>query len=140
MKKNALFAVVWAILILVAMCTSDARAFLYDQMIQYKWNGAPDFSELLMLSDVAFYDGFYLIQKAGHMVSFAILYIFTLKWLGDFKKAFLICVAFALFSEILQLYFQRNGRLFDVGIDTLGIFLASRFYNGFYKHKRAATD
>lgn len=140
MKKNALFAVVWAILILAAMCTSNARAFLFNQVIHYNWNWTPDFSELFIVSDVAFYDGFYLVQKAGHMISFAILYIFTSKWLRDLKKAFIICVAFALFSEILQLYFQRNGRLFDVGIDTLGIFLAFRLFNGFYKHKKAATN
>lgn len=117
-------AVLWAAVILVVMCTSDAEAFLYDQILHYELNLSPNFFDLLRYSDVALTDTFYLIQKSGHMLSFGILYILVFNWLNTHAKALWICALFAISSEIIQLFFQRTGRLFDVGIDLIGIFLA----------------
>ena len=41
--------------------------------------------------------------------------------------ALLVTSTFVVFTEILQLYFNRNGRFVDVGIDFLGIMFAYFF-------------
>ena len=46
--------------------------------------------------------------------------------MGDTFKAFVLCGLFALFTEVLQLFFERSGRLSDVLIDIGGVYLAYR--------------
>ncbi|WP_075617194.1 VanZ family protein [Paenisporosarcina indica] len=126
-----LFTFLWAVFIFVATCTSDAHAFLYDQEIQFTFEFAPNFMDLLITSDVHLMNEFYLIQKTGHVFTFGILYILHLLWVRNFGKAFALTGIFAAFSEVLQLYFNRNGRLFDVGVDFVGIFVAYLFCKSF---------
>ncbi|WP_245894444.1 VanZ family protein [Planomicrobium soli] len=106
------------------MCTVDAYAFLVYRVIEFEFDPQPSFSELIIFSDIDFLDSFYFIQKTGHFISFGLLYVFVLNWLNNWKQALIICAVFAVSSEVLQLYFQRNGRLFDAFIDLCGIFLA----------------
>lgn len=37
----------------------------------------------------------------------------------------LVSIAFALLTELLQLYFGRDGRLYDVAIDSAGVLLGA---------------
>lgn len=106
------------------MCTSNAQAFLYQGFISYALILNPDLSDFFRLSDIGFTDTFYLLQKTGHLLSFGMLYFFVFNWLQKSYKSGWICAVFALSSEIIQLFFQRNGRLFDVGVDLIGIFIA----------------
>lgn len=124
MRFPLFLVVLWALVILAVMSTSDAYAFLVDQVVEYQINLQPNFLELLKFSDVAFNDAFYLAQKTGHLLSFGILYILTFIWLKQTFYSWFLCTSFAFFSEVFQLFFDRNGRLFDVGIDLIGIFLA----------------
>ncbi|WKA53876.1 VanZ family protein [Planococcus shixiaomingii] len=140
MYRKFIYVIMWATVVLAVMCTSDAQAFLFNQELHYTFNWTPRFSEMLMLSDVGLTDSFYLIQKAGHIISFGILYMLVFNWLKKPNKAFVLCVAFALFSEVLQLFFQRNGRLFDIGVDLIGIFLAYTICVSIQKHKKAAME
>lgn len=116
--------VFWIVIILVAGCTSDAHAFLYEQAISFHLNGAPNFRDLLITHDIHLHKEFYIIQKIGHIAAFGLLFIFILATIKTFRLAFILCSLFAFFTEILQLYFQRNGRLFDVGVDIIGILIA----------------
>lgn len=122
--KFLIAALLWAAGILVVMCTSSAEAFMYEQTLNYKLNFNPDFFDFFRTSDIALTESFYLLQKAGHILSFGVLYILVFNWLHNHYKSFGICVLFALCSEVLQLFFERNGRLFDVSVDLIGIFLA----------------
>ncbi|WP_156484828.1 VanZ family protein [Bhargavaea cecembensis] len=106
------------------MCTSDPRAFLYEGKLSYHIEFAPNFYNLLIMSDIDLNSSFYLLQKIGHFLSFGFLYYLLVAWMKRPHKAFVLCVLFALFTEILQLFFHRSGRLFDVGIDLLGIITA----------------
>lgn len=124
MARKLLFVLIWSLTILVATCTNDAAAFLFDQEINFSFDLTPDFSELLRFDDIDFSDSFYAIQKTGHFLSFALLYVLVLNWLKKRETALRATAAFALFTEILQLFFERDGRLFDAGIDVLGILLA----------------
>lgn len=140
LRFKLLFVVLWAIGILVVICTSDAEAFVYDQTLNYVLDFTPDFSELLITSDVGLTDAFYLLQKAGHVLLFGILYLLVFNWLDNRKNAFFICSLFALSSEVIQLFFQRDGRLLDVGFDLMGIFLAYGLCNSLKKLKDADAN
>lgn len=124
MRERLLFVLIWSLIVLVATCTNDAAAFLYDQKIGFSFDLTPDFTEFLRFDDIDFSDSFYAIQKTGHFLSFALLYVLVLNWLKKREAALMATAAFALFTEVLQLFFERDGRLFDAGIDVLGILLA----------------
>ena len=119
-----LLTFVCAAFILVATCTSNAHDFLYLHIINFTFDSTPSFSDLFIMSDIHLTSEFYLIQKIGHMTAFGLLYFFLFNWIKKAGTAFFFCGLFALCTEVLQLYFRRNGRLFDVGIDLVGIFLA----------------
>lgn len=140
MRLKFFSAFLWAIGILLVMNTSNAEAFLYDQVLRYELNLNPDFFELFRYSDVTLTDAFYLIQKSGHIFSFGILYVLVFNWLNTHFKALWICIVFAISSEIIQLFFQRNGRLFDVGVDLIGIFLAYKLTGKISANKAKANQ
>jgi VanZ family protein len=76
-----------------------------------------------MVKDIDFHNKLYMIQKIGHFSGFLVLtLIFT--DLGRQKKGILGAIGFAVLTEILQLYFNRDGRIFDMFIDSLGILSA----------------
>lgn len=124
MHFKIFLVIFWAAGILVVMTTSNAEAFLYNQILHYELDLSPNFIDLFRLNDVALTDNFYLIQKLGHLFSFGILYMLLYNWLHTHSKALWYCIAFAISSEIIQLFFERNGRIFDMGVDFIGILLA----------------
>lgn len=134
-SKFLLAALLWAAGILIVMCTSSAQAFMYEQVLNYEFNFTPDPSDLFITSDVDLTDAFYLLQKAGHILSFGILYMLVFNWLRNHYKAFVLCILFAFCSEVLQLFFERNGRLFDVGVDLIGILVAVAIIRQFQANK-----
>ena len=106
MRFPLFLVILWASVILAVMSTSDAYAFLVDQVVEYQINLQPNFLELLKFSDVAFNDAFYLAQKTGHLLSFGILYILTFIWLKQTFYSWFLCTSFAFFSEVFQLFFD----------------------------------
>lgn len=124
MNFKMALAVLWAALIVVATCNNDAEAFLFDQEVRFSMTATPEFVDLLVLDDIDFTDDFYFLQKTGHFLSFALLFVLLYTALRSRKTAFFICLVFAFLTEVLQLYFERDGRLFDVFIDVLGALLA----------------
>ncbi|TWT03726.1 VanZ family protein [Planomicrobium sp. CPCC 101079] len=135
-----LLVIFWVASILIATCTTNARAFLFDQSINYDFEPRPAVSELLIVNDIDFYDDFYLLQKVGHFASFGILYLLVLNWLRKSQLAFMICAIFGGITEVLQLYFNRNGRLFDAFIDLAGILFAFAIYHFIRSLKRTAPS
>ncbi|QUW24048.1 VanZ family protein [Sporosarcina sp. Marseille-Q4063] len=119
--------------IFVATCTSDPHAFLYQQIVSFKIDSSPVFGDLFIIGDIPLTSGFYLIQKTAHVLGFGLLYILLLRGFNNMKIAFVISGSYALVTEVLQLYFSRSGRLFDVGIDLAGIYLAYLFCKSFSK-------
>lgn len=115
---------IWTIFVLVAGCTSDAHAFLYHQFIHFQLNVSPNYQDLFITSDIHFTKKFYLIQKIGHVFAFGLFYYLLLKTFKKSGNSLIWSSLFAVFTEILQLYFNRNGRIFDMGIDFIGIICA----------------
>ena len=65
-----------------------------------------------------------MIQKTAHVIGFGLLYMLLLRGFNNIKVAFVISGLYAFTTEFLQLFFNRSGRLIDVGIDLVGIYLA----------------
>ncbi|SER69181.1 VanZ family protein [Psychrobacillus sp. OK032] len=122
--KYPLLTILWSAWILVATTTSDAYIFLYDQIVQFSFEPSPNYLDLLITSDIELSSQFYILQKTGHMLTFALLYTLYFRWWKRVGFALFVTSGFAVFTEILQLYFNRNGRFVDVGIDFLGIMIA----------------
>ena len=59
-------------------------------------------------------------------ISFGILFLLLARCIPDNRKVLILCIRFAFFTEVLQLFFERSGRLSDVLIDSGGIYLAYR--------------
>ncbi|SER70657.1 VanZ family protein [Psychrobacillus sp. OK032] len=119
-----LLIILWSTWIIVATTTTNSYTFLYDQVVQFSLETSPNYLDLLITGDIAFTSQFYIMQKIGHMLTFALLYILYFRWWKRVGFALLVTSVFAVFTEILQLYFNRSGRLYDIGIDLLGIMIA----------------
>lgn len=126
MKTKYIPIIFWALCILLATNNFNFQALLFAREINFDLHLFPDFRELFDLSSIHLQSRLYVFQKTGHAVAFAILFWLVTRAIGDDKKAVLFCSVFALFTEVLQLFFHRTGRLTDVLIDIGGIYLAYR--------------
>ncbi|PFO04964.1 VanZ family protein [Bacillus sp. AFS076308] len=113
----------WMVIIFILTCTADFHQFLTTGIVHFHWNGHPAFVELLAPFPVVL-SGDFLLQKIGHMCAFFILTILLQKEFHTNRLVLLIAFVYAALTEILQIYFSRDGRWFDVGVDGSGILLA----------------
>lgn len=127
LRIGALIA--WCVLLFVFTCVADLNALLMSGELQFRWVADPDFSDWLLIRDVNLLNPDYIYQKVGHIVCFAVLALILLSLTGSRKKAFVLALVAAVLTEILQLYFARDGRLLDVAIDAFGIAGALYFYD-----------
>ncbi|MED2972878.1 VanZ family protein [Fictibacillus sp. B-59209] len=116
-----LIVIVWALFLGLHTFTDNLEALLSNQSIQFIWNASPDFLSFFNLSDLTVIHPYFYLVKAGHLIGFGILDLLVFVWLRNHGKSMLLTFCFAVFTEILQLYFGRDGRLYDVVIDSLGI-------------------
>ncbi|WP_186445522.1 VanZ family protein [Paenibacillus cremeus] len=120
------FAVIgWAVILGVLTCDLSLNGLFYRQAIHFSINPHPDFFELFKL-DLRFVHSHWTIIKLGHFIGFAIMD--ALLWNMTRKRgaSALLSIAFAVSTEILQLYFNRDGRIYDMLIDSAGV-LASYY-------------
>jgi hypothetical protein len=113
----------WAILLFVFTCTDNLEALLSHQMVHFSWNPRPHLTDLLITKDAHFTDPYYLFIKFGHFCGFGFLFLLLYGWSKKRGPAALCTFIYAALTEILQLYFSRDGRLIDMGIDILGVLL-----------------
>jgi VanZ family protein len=124
-----LFAVViWIAVLFVLTCTSSLDQLFDHQTVSFHVTVNPNYNELLLLSDARFTEPYWLFVKFGHFMCFALLQILLFHLTGSIKRSCSIAIFIALFTEILQLYFMRDGRAVDLLIDSLGILLAAGIY------------
>lgn len=111
----------WCAVLFVGTCTVSASLLIHHFTIDFQLS-SPRWSELFKLDIIPRSDTF-IIQKIGHFTGFFILSLLMTRN-GRQPKGLIYAVLYALLTEILQLFFSRDGRLFDVVIDSAGIFLA----------------
>jgi VanZ family protein len=111
----------WMVAIFIFTCTASFHELMFYGVLRFQWDGHPPFSEFLAPYNLS---ESLLLQKFGHIVVFQIL---TLLLLMKFKAKFIVLImtaSVATLTEILQLYFTRGGRIFDIGFDLIGVFIA----------------
>lgn len=126
MKTKYIPVVLWGFCILLATNNYNFQALLFAQEIDFHIRLLPNFSDLFITSDIHLDSKTYVFQKIGHTLSFGILFLLLAKTIGSNAKAIILCSLFAFFTEFLQLFFLRSGRISDVLIDIGGIYLAYR--------------
>ncbi|MFD1952819.1 VanZ family protein [Paenibacillus thailandensis] len=134
-----LLTLVWAIALFIFTCSVNFRLLIEHHYVHFMFNPNPDWSELLDL-DLDFADSDWLLRKIGHFVGFGILAVLASDF-GKYRTAIAYSILYAAFTEVLQLFFFRGGRIYDVINDSAGILLAYIlcliFFGTSKRHKRA---
>jgi hypothetical protein len=117
----------WIVVLGVFLFDKNLDDLIFHHSIQFHWVNHPRFSDLFMIKDVKLTDPWWVFIKCGHFLGFSILELLLYSISKKRKFALIITILSAILSEILQLYFARDGRFLDMGIDSLGAFLVSRF-------------
>ncbi|WP_433745049.1 VanZ family protein [Falsibacillus pallidus] len=112
------------ILIFIFTCTQSFTDLMYKGIIGFRFNSDPNFMEMLQFRLTDLMNEHYIIQKIGHFSSFGILAGFIYSWLKKYRLALLVAISYAVSTEILQLFFFRDGRIVDMFIDTAGVVTA----------------
>jgi VanZ family protein len=113
----------WSIVLSVLTCTINLEALFYDHTIQFLFNSHPNYSDFFKF-DLTHIHPKWVLVKFGHFAGFGIMDILIFNLIRKHKSALLIAIFFASSTEIFQLYFNRDGRLYDVIIDSLGVILS----------------
>lgn len=114
---------VWCYVLFVCTCTVSLRFLLSDSFIHFRFTAHPNWRELWIVSDINLHYKFYVMSKIGHFSGFFILSLIFTNF-GRIKKGLLLSIGYAVLTEILQLFFHRDGRIVDMFIDSAGILLA----------------
>lgn len=107
----------------VCTCTINFKRLVREGVIHFSFTEKPSWSSLLTVSDIKLHNSIYMTQKVGHFSGFFILSL-ILTNLGTKGKGIVWAIAYAVLTEILQLFFNRDGRIVDMFIDAVGILFA----------------
>lgn len=120
--------VLWGVVIFVCVCTVNFQQLLDHGIVLFQLNRHPNLSDYLIVNDISLHSRIYVTQKIGHFSCFFVLtLIATIGARGSaaFRRGVLIAVGYAVFTELLQPFFGRDGRIVDMFIDSAGIVLAA---------------
>ncbi|EFM10345.1 VanZ family protein [Paenibacillus curdlanolyticus YK9] len=124
----------WCAVLFVCTCTMSFKLLLQHFVIEFHWDADPNLSDLFRMNDVWLTSKLYLLQKIGHFSGFFILTLLLISAarharsnpLTAIRKGVMLAAGYAVLTEVLQLYFGRDGRIIDMFIDGAGIALAAR--------------
>lgn len=117
--------IVWGITLFTFTCAANSGFWKTSALPFFHWSGNPDFHQLFIM-DIKFMPS-YIMQKIGHFLGFAIFAIILLWISKKYRLSFALAVFYAILTEVFQLSFGRDGRIYDVAIDTLGIVVGLYF-------------
>lgn len=117
-----ILTILWALMLFIFTCSVNLQQLVQDHIIDFQLNPSPNWSELFKL-DFQWTNENWILRKAGHVLGFCLLALLASDF-GRYKSAFYWSIIYALLTEILQLFFFRGGRIYDVMNDCLGILLA----------------
>ncbi|MEH6991709.1 VanZ family protein [Neobacillus drentensis] len=120
---RSLVIFVWCVVILIFTCTASFQDLIHFGVLSFRWDGQPMFSEFLSPFPSAISKSL-LFQKLGHIAAFHFLALLALMKFRSIPFILIMTASFAALTEVLQLYFSRGGRLFDIGFDLIGILAA----------------
>lgn len=123
----------WGVILFVFTCASDSGFWASGSVPSFHWFASPNFSEMIKLD--LMYNFGYVIRKIGHFLGFSVLAILFYNKIKSIGKSIIHSILYALLTELLQLYFGRDGRLYDVVIDSAGILFGMVIMQIIYKTK-----
>lgn len=117
MSKRLVAVAVWATTL--GYFTCSANPFQWN-VSSFQFNLHANYADLFLM-DIHLRRMDWVVPKLGHFTGFVVmdLLLYSLvrrKWLAAF-----LAVLFAISTETFQLYFARDGRLYDMAIDSLGV-------------------
>jgi VanZ family protein len=115
--------IIWAGLLFLFTCTESMEQLLQQGVISFTWSKHPKMTEFWYPLPTTL-DATFISRKLGHALSFFILSILVFLLLLSKKKMLAISLLYAVTTEVLQLFFHRGGRLFDIGFDGMGVVVA----------------
>ncbi|HET6872108.1 MAG TPA: VanZ family protein [Sporolactobacillaceae bacterium] len=115
-----LLTLLWMGTLFILTCSKSLADLLFHFYIDFHVVAQPNWSSLLIFNPDDLQVPFYYVSKTGHFIGFGFLALLVSQWTSG-RRAFGFALTYAILTEILQLYFGRDGRLVDVGIDFLGI-------------------
>lgn len=121
LKKKLLLVIIWGCILALNTWTDNLGDLLRLKSIGFRWISHPNYLSFFNLLDITRIHHNFVIVKAGHFIGFAIFDFLLFNWKRDHKTAIVTSVIFALTTEILQLFMGRDGRLYDLIIDSLGV-------------------
>lgn len=119
-RLSGLLTILWMGVLFILTCSKSLADLLFYFYIDFHVVAQPNWSSLLSFNPDDLQVPFYYVSKTGHFIGFGFLALLVSQWTSG-RRAFGFALTYALLTEILQLYFGRDGRLVDVGIDLLGI-------------------
>jgi len=117
-----LLIVLWGLFLLLNTWTESIEKLMYLHTFGFKWVPNPDFSSFFIFNDITLVHSEFIKVKSGHFIGFAILDFLIFSLLKSHKYSIGIALVFAFITEFFQLFCGRDGRLYDLVIDSLGIF------------------
>ncbi|KXZ20628.1 hypothetical protein AXI59_14470 [Bacillus nakamurai] len=130
----------WLIFLLISTLTESFHDMAVSQTVAFRFTPHPDAAGFFSvdLAELAIPEA--AVQKLGHAFSFFVLAYLFFRQRRHVKRAVLGALAFAFLTEIVQLYFGRNGALRDVLIDSIGIAAFYFLYAAAKRRKHSASD
>ncbi|WP_413307877.1 VanZ family protein [Bacillus sp. 1P10SD] len=113
--------ILWGLFLLLNTWTESIEKLMYLHTFGFKWIPNPDFLSFFNFNDFTAFHPEFIKVKLGHFIGFAVLDLLLLYLLKSHKYSIGISIGFAFITEFVQLFFGRDGRLYDLAIDSLGI-------------------
>jgi hypothetical protein len=121
LKKKLLLVIIWGCILALHTWTENLGDLLRLQSIGFRWISSPNYLSFFNFTDITRIHHDFVVVKTGHFIGFAIFDLLLFNWKKNHKVAIAIAVIFALTTEVLQLFMGRDGRLYDLMIDSLGV-------------------
>lgn len=109
----------WIISIFIMTCVKNPSGLVNSNKSFFEWISNPNLLEFFKPLPILT-EGF-VLQKIGHIMVFFVLVVLFTGAYQSVSQAFIFSMLLAIVTEVLQLYFSRGGRLFDVGFDAIGV-------------------
>jgi VanZ family protein len=120
-STRLIIALLWSLWLFICTCTASVEKLLYHFDVKFNFTRHPHWEQLVIVDD--WHNRVIIVQKIGHFSGFFILSL-ILSIGAPTKRGLYFCIGFAVFTEIAQLYFNRDGGILDMFIDAAGILCA----------------